>query len=159
MVMQAAAARSATDFEVWIQSSSNNRAGLVISRVSAGVFTVLSFESGMTGMDVTYVPQHAVNYQGLIIRVSSGMVTAFNMARQKPLPYTQINSFASTANIRSGGGLVLIRIGNFFYQVGNGNSVSSFDFKWMVGLPAAAPLDGASAATTGSYAAHFVRIK
>lgn len=159
MVMQAAAARSATDFEVWVQSSANTRIGAVISRVSAGVFSVVAYETGMNGMDTTYVPQHAVNYQGLIIRVSSGMVTAFNMARQKPLPYNQVGTYASQAMIRSGGGLVLIRIGNFFYQVGNGNGVSAFDFKWMVGLPAAAPLDGASAATTGSYAAHFVRIK
>ncbi len=156
MTLQAAASRNSTDFEVWVQSSTSNRIGAAITRASAGVFSVTQLETGATGMDTTYVPQHAVNYQGLVIRVSSWAVTAFNMARLKPLPYNTTASI-SQSYVRAGGGMVLIRIGNFFYQVGNGNAVSAFDFKWMVGLPAAAPLDGTSSAA--SYAAHFVRIK
>ncbi len=157
MILQAAAARNATDFEIWVQSSTNNRIGAVVSRASAGVFSVTQQETGAFGMDTTYVPQHAVNYQGLIIRVSSAFVTGFNMARNKVLPYNVTSAFSSQSVIRTGGGLVLIRIGNFFYQAGNGSAISAFDFKWMVGLPGPAPLDGGSAAA--SYAAHFVRIK
>lgn len=157
MTLQAAAARNSTDFEVWVQSSTSNRIGAAITRASAGVFSVTQLETGATGMDTTYVPQHAVNYQGLVIRVSSWAVTAFNMTRLKPLPYNVSASYLSQSYVRAGGGLVLIRIGNFFYQVGNGNAVSAFDFKWMVGLPGPAPLDGVSA--VASYAAHFVRIK
>jgi len=154
--MKCAAARNATDFEIWVASASAPRFAL-LNRSAAGVYSLTVIES--TGLAVADVPNTAVNYQGLVLRVSGQYLTATNMVRGKHLPYTGVNPAASSSIIRNAGGGALVRMGSTFYSLGIGSSVTAFDFKQMIGLPTAAALDGQSGSTVGHYAAHFVRIK
>lgn len=156
MSMKCAAARNATNFEIWVSSASAPRFA-ILTRSADGVYSLTVMES--TGLAVADVPNTAVNYQGLVLRVSGQYLTATNMVRGKHLPYTGVNPAASSSTIRNASGGALVRMGSTFYSLGIGSAVTAFDFKQMIGLPTAAALDGQSGSTVGHYAAHFVRIK
>jgi hypothetical protein len=145
-----------TDFEISATTTSQPTI-YQLKRSSSGVYSANLVDSPSIGD----TPTAATNYMGLIIR-GGAYITAWHIRRETALPYTVgtgglVNSALQIRTALSGNALV--RLGATFYLVGNSTNITAFDFKWMIGLPQKAPLDGGLTNSVGMYAANFVRIK
>ena len=154
--IRCAALLNDTDFEISVASNSGPKLAW-IHRAANGAFSVSIADSPA----VADVPTAATNYMGLIIR-GGIFITAWNIRRATALPYTISTSGVTNAALQirtAAGGNALVRLGSTFYLVGNGTNITAFDFKWMIGMPLKAALDGGFNTSVGMYASNYVRIK